>query len=82
MTICNWAKHETSHALQTNHNFFSFQEKTEENELKTKKQKTKIAAAKKLLNKNVKLNTKIVFDEEGEVRLKLRKKYSVCQSTI
>lgn len=61
---------------------FFFQEKTEENELKTKKQKTKIAAAKKLLNKNVKLNTKIVFDEEGEVRLKLRKKYSVCQSTI
>ncbi|XP_073227769.1 probable ATP-dependent RNA helicase DDX10 [Porites lutea] len=42
------------------------QEKTEENELKTKKLKTKIAAAKKLLNKNVKLNTKIVFDEEGE----------------
>ena len=61
---------------------FFFQEKTEENELKTKKQKTKIAAAKKLLNKNVKLNTKIVFDEEGEVRLKLRKKYSVFQSTI
>ena len=49
--------------------------------MKTKKLKTKIAAAKKLLNKNVKLNTKIVFDEEGEVRLKLRKKYSVCQST-
>ena len=81
MSICKWAKHETSHASQTNRNFF-FQEKTEENELKTKKLKTKIASAKKLLNKNVKLNTKIVFDEEGEVRLKLRKKYSVCQSTI
>lgn len=50
--------------------------------MKTKKPKTKIAAAKKLLNKNVKLNTKIMFDEEGEVRLKLRKKYSVCQSNI
>lgn len=61
---------------------FFFQEKTEENKLKTKKQKTKVAAAKKLLNKNVKLNTKILFDEEGEVRLKLRKKYSLCQSTI
>lgn len=34
--------------------------------MKTKKLKTKVAAAKKLLNKNVKLNTKIVFDEEGE----------------
>ena len=61
---------------------YLFQEKTEENELKTKKLKTKIAAAKKLLNKNVKLNTKIVFDEEGEVRLKLRKVHTVCQSTI
>ena len=61
---------------------YLFQEKTEENELKTKKLKTKIAAAKKLLNKNVKLNTKISFDEEGEVRLKLRKVHTVCQSTI
>ena len=61
---------------------YLFQEKTEENELKTKKLKTKIAAAKKLLNKNVKLNTKILFDEEGEVRLKLRKVHTVCQSTI
>jgi len=33
--------------------------------------KTKIAAAKKVLNKNVKINTKIVFDDEGEVRYKL-----------
>jgi len=49
----------------------------EENELKTKKPKTKIATAKKLLNKNVKLNTKIVFDEEGEVMLKLRKVHTV-----
>lgn len=81
MSICKWAKHETSHALQTNQNFF-FQEKMEENELKTKKPKTKIATAKKLLNKNVKLNTKIVFDEEGEVMLKLRKVHTVWQSTI
>lgn len=62
--------------------FFFFQEKTEENELKTKKLKTKIAAAKKLINKNVKLNTKIVFDEEGEVGLELRKVQTFCQSTI
>ena len=37
-------------------------------EKKTRRPKTRVAAAKKLLNKNVKLNTKIVFDEEGEVR--------------
>ena len=37
-------------------------------EKKPRKPKTKIAAAKKVLNKNVKINTKIVFGEDGEVR--------------
>lgn len=40
-------------------------------ESKPKKPKTKIAVAKKILNKNVTINTKIVFDDEGEVRYKL-----------
>jgi len=40
-------------------------------ERKPKKLKTKVGAAKKVLNKNVKINTKIVFDDEGEVRYKL-----------
>ena len=39
-----------------------------EKEKNPKKPKTKISAAKKILNKNVKINTKIAFDEEGEVR--------------
>lgn len=39
-----------------------------EKEKKTKRPKTRVATTKKLLNKNVKVNTKIVFDEEGEVR--------------
>ena len=39
-----------------------------EKEKRTKRPKSKIAVAKKILNKNVKTNTKIVFDEEGEVR--------------
>ncbi len=43
----------------------------EEKEKKPRKPKTKIAAAKKLLNKNVKINTKIVFGDDGEVRYKL-----------
>lgn len=33
---------------------------------KSRKPKSKIAVAKKILNKNVKVNTKIVFDDEGE----------------
>ena len=50
---------------------FLFQEDLVQKERKPKKPKTKIAAAKKILNKNVKINTKIVFDDEGEVRYKL-----------
>jgi len=48
-----------------------FQEDLVQKERKPKKPKTKIAAAKKILNKNVKINTKIVFDDEGEVRYKM-----------
>ena len=50
---------------------FGFQEEIAEKEKKPKKPKSKVAAAKKLLNKNVKTNTKIVFDDEGEVTFKL-----------
>ena len=53
------------------HDLFLFQEDLVQKERKPKKPKTKIAAAKKILNKNVKINTKIVFDDEGEVRYKL-----------
>ncbi|KAL9969468.1 hypothetical protein ACROYT_G021688 [Oculina patagonica] len=42
------------------------EEEMEEKEKKPRKPKTKIAAAKKLLNKNVKINTKIVFGDDGE----------------
>ena len=31
------------------------------------KMRSKVASIKKLLNKKIKLNTKIVFDDEGEV---------------
>jgi len=49
----------------------SIEEDLVQKERKPKKPKTKIAAAKKILNKNVKINTKIVFDDEGEVRYKM-----------
>lgn len=42
------------------------EEEIPEKEKKSKKPKSKIAVAKKILNKNVKVNTKIVFDDEGE----------------
>ncbi|RMX39714.1 hypothetical protein pdam_00008079 [Pocillopora damicornis] len=42
------------------------EEEIPEKEKKSRKPKSKIAVAKKILNKNVKVNTKIVFDDEGE----------------
>lgn len=42
------------------------EEEISEKEKKSKKPKSKIAVAKKILNKNVKINTKIVFDDQGE----------------
>lgn len=42
------------------------EEEIPEKEKKLRKPKSKIAVAKKILNKNVKVNTKIVFDDEGE----------------
>lgn len=60
------------------HNLFLFQEDLVQKGMKSKKPKTKISAAKKILNKNVKINTKIVFDDEGEVRYKLFNTCMLC----
>ena len=43
-------------------------EEEEANQSALTKKKSKVALAKKILNKKIKVNTKIVFDEEGEVR--------------
>lgn len=52
--------------------------------MKTKRPKTRISLAKKQLNKGVKLNTKVVFNDEGEVRYLLneKKRLTTCKSLI
>ena len=51
-----------------------FKEEIFDDIVKTKRPKTRIALAKKQLNKGVKLNTKVVFNDEGEVRYLLNEK--------